>query len=99
MRTPGPWEMHDEGPEVEGPRFTIDADDSRGPWLVARVTRPDDAAFIVRAVNAHDELVDALKDALETLTYVKYFEKTGLSALEDCEEAIKETRQELDREV
>ena len=26
-------------------------------------------------------------------------EKKGLSALEDCEEAIKETRQELEREV
>jgi len=55
--------MHDEGPEVEGPRFTIDAEDSRNPWLVARVTKPDDAAYIVRACNAHDDLVAALHAA------------------------------------
>ena len=43
---------------------------------------------------------EALKDDLDTLVYVRqYFEKTGLSALTDCDMAIAGTRAALEMEV
>ncbi len=61
--TPGPWKMNDQGPMVEGSRFTIDSETEKfgqGYWLVATVTRPDDA----RLIAAAPELLEACKEAL-----------------------------------
>lgn len=55
-RTPGPWRqhvsIHDE----------IYGGESGEVWI-ATTEHPRDAAFIVKACNAHDELVSALKKA------------------------------------
>ena len=59
--TPYPWKVHDLGSDVETPRFTIDAHDNQGPWLVASVTRPNDAHLI----SAAPELLKLLKEAVE----------------------------------
>lgn len=51
---------------------------------------------IERLTGINEELAGALGDSLETLTYVKqYFEGTGLSAKEDCEESITKARAAL----
>jgi hypothetical protein len=50
--TPAPWSS--DGPTVRGPN---------GEWLVDEWFNPANAAFIVRAVNSHEALVEALKEA------------------------------------
>jgi len=46
---------------------------------IAHAERPEDAALIVRAVNAHEALVEALRWALETgrLTYYERTKSNG----------------------
>ena len=66
--TPGPWAI--------GKKYKSDIYTSGGGKLIARtvssagimsLATDADAAFIVRAVNAHDDLVAALQEALPYL--------------------------------
>lgn len=67
MRTPGPWKVLDLRHQGGG-QIKITGEPS--PWssryvanvLVSNPAAPDNAAFIVRACNAHDGLVEALRD-------------------------------------
>lgn len=45
---------------------SVEAGDFNGAWTVGAAR----AAFIVKACNLHDELVAALKDAVDSLEYV-----------------------------
>jgi len=68
-RTPGPWELNPdivETVEIIGPNGETIAD----VWNIAKMLageRDANAEFIVRACNAHDALVRALKDLKEDL--------------------------------
>lgn len=87
--TPTPWTMNDKGPGIEGPRFTVDGHDERGPWLVATVTRPCDAALIVRAVNSHAELLEAARMAHRVLLQMNDHEDYTIRTINDLSAALK----------
>lgn len=65
QRTPTPWKVHKAKFDDIGDYLPI----QNGIYEIARVYTPfiperaENAAFIVRAVNAHDALVEALKYA------------------------------------
>ncbi len=68
--TPTPWkfENRDEDNYLAGPE---------GQFVISLVGSPDDedkenAAFIVRAVNAHEELLKRLKECYEKLEFKGY---------------------------
>lgn len=61
QHTPTPW--HDEI-GAPGSSSGLTVRDENGN-IIARVGSIDDAAFIVRACNAHDELVAALRGLLD----------------------------------
>ena len=66
-RTPGPWTYHTSGPlrgritAPTDPRFRH-PDDFRSMDDIAEVRQADNGAYIVRAVNAHEALVEALAE-------------------------------------
>lgn len=72
MRTPGPWKVLDLRHQGGG-QIKITGEPS--PWssryvanvLVSNPAAPDNAAFIVRACNAHDGLVKALREMIEAI--------------------------------
>lgn len=56
--TPGPWRVGDAGATVFGPKKP----DGSLPEIIASRLKGDNARFIVRAVNCHDELLEALRN-------------------------------------
>lgn len=59
--TPVPWEIKRD----RGVRRIIKAGDPlRSIFIIESWTKPEDAEFIVRAANCHDELLAACKDIL-----------------------------------
>ena len=62
--TPGPWFAHQRD-WVLG-HFSITNKESTGnpKWDIARTWEPANAEFIVKACNAHDDLLEACKEAL-----------------------------------
>jgi hypothetical protein len=68
QHTPTPWSISDLK-TIEGDSMVC-AGEGHGYGLVASVTIPQDAAFIVRAVNAHDDLVKALEKAQRALAMI-----------------------------
>jgi len=72
--TPTPWEVNDDdsgiigtwGPD-EDDWGLICATDYAISSSVPEEQRPANAAFIVKACNAHDELVEALKTAIQVM--------------------------------
>lgn len=69
--TPTPWRQ--EMIEGESGIRNLYAFNNRVEVCVGQVfTGPNEAAFIVRAVNAHDALVEALEAALPYLEYDTY---------------------------
>lgn len=54
-QTPGPWRVGDAGHTVFGPKT-----DNPSPQTVASNLSRANAALIVKAVNSHQELLDAL---------------------------------------
>jgi len=77
--TPTPWKL---GKAPDG-KTTIQATDEIGLHLFEQTFQGSianaNAAFIVRAVNAHQELLDAAKEALEKLELIDQinFDETG----------------------
>ncbi len=62
--TPTPWNI-----SVTNDRTQILDSAHFGPWKeVAKAVLPKDAAFIVRAVNAHEELLGALQFFVDAMT-------------------------------
>lgn len=61
--TPTPWKVDDYVMSGEKYRVFSPAD----PVAVASVAGKANAEFIVRAVNSHDELVEAIKNAIDSL--------------------------------
>ena len=73
--TPGPWSIFDQHDatriNIRGPNEEFVADcadgfysDETDDWVMADESLPN-AAFIVRACNNHDALLEALKQAVE----------------------------------
>lgn len=61
--TPTPWDYTDE---VTGKGWLLlDADQPENTPSMGTIHCEEDAAFIVRAVNAHDDLLEALQGCLE----------------------------------
>jgi hypothetical protein len=54
--TPTPWRIGDAGHTVFGP-----PNGNPSPTMVAQSVRKEDAQLIIRAVNAHEELVELVK--------------------------------------
>lgn len=73
--SPLPWALKLEGLRSKPQVVCPDPEDADWPWIVAKCegdalndkTGKDNAAFIVRACNAHYELLAALKIAQSTL--------------------------------
>ena len=67
--TPTPWEV--ESYRLNGP-YKFGIGNGAGTVVVSNLVplAETDAAFIVRAVNAHDDLVKALKDAAGRCAYL-----------------------------
>ncbi len=63
QHTPTPW--HDDLSTVHGPEIDAEYQEKQ---IVCSVINRADAAFIVRAVNAHEELLETLKEALPYLS-------------------------------
>lgn len=61
-RTPGPWATRSAGQETAIVSLALAVPET-APLAICR--RVNDAAFIVRACNAHDDLVAALQRAIE----------------------------------
>ncbi len=83
-RTPGPWKFVPWHVE-EGPPAV------RAPagWAICFTSSDANAAFIVRAANAHDALVEALKDATANLAgavsaYETFAGKFGRKSVQDA---------------
>ena len=76
-----PWTFAHDGSDdyfnisITGPTFTI-----------GRVRKVDDAALIIRAVNAHAKLVAACEEALEYSghSHIREQLSTALSAAKEC---------------
>jgi hypothetical protein len=73
--TPTPWKLEHYGIGDSETQIVSYAE-NKGTKIIARLAphgdfekRESDAAFIVRAVNAHDELIAALKQARESYVY------------------------------
>ena len=58
MHTPTPWRVGDAGHTIFGP-----PNGKPSPETVATMKDRDNAALIVRAVNSHEALVEAIKEA------------------------------------
>lgn len=64
--SPTPWTITEDKTSSFGPSYTVR--DAKGKWLLndtlyyPSAFSREDADFIVRAVNAHDDLVKALGD-------------------------------------
>ena len=65
-RTPGPWLYGELSESIIGPRAApvCDFDNARDTFSVPETEIAANAAFIVRACNAHDELVAALREII-----------------------------------
>ncbi len=64
-RTPGPWYSQPDDPDPE--MATADYIRAEGSdEMVAKVFYREDTAFILRAVNAHDTLLAACKNIVES---------------------------------
>lgn len=63
--TPTPWRIGDAGHTVFGPRVDPYPMESIAPTIISANLSRDNAAFIVRAVNSHQDLVYLLKEQLE----------------------------------
>lgn len=62
MHTPTPWRVGDAGHTVFGPKIDPYPYESIAPTIIAsNIRNSDNAAFIVRAVNFHQGLVDIIK--------------------------------------
>ncbi len=59
--TPTPWRVGDAGHTVFGPKIDPYPYDSIAPTVIASNLKGSNAAFIVRAVNAHEELLDIVR--------------------------------------
>jgi hypothetical protein len=74
--TPAPWEARGEKGNYEWNVVAPDDDDLSEPWHIAEChdgakgcSAEANARFIVRAVNAHDDLVAALRCLLNATMY------------------------------
>ena len=80
-RTPGPWKWHWRTNENGKPECGIFAEPRDGhaysvarcPQYQSRKKWEADAAFIVKACNAHEQLVGALQGALVAMTLAAAF--------------------------
>ena len=83
--TPGPWATAGISNPQTNPRMSVwgpKAPDAQSGEWIAKDIRPANAEFIVRACNAHDDLVAALKDVLaqfETGAFVRNTDSDGCS--------------------
>jgi hypothetical protein len=68
--TPIPWHVHGEGyvPQPGAEKLYSIAWSNDGELVAEGVYGKENAAFIVRACNAHEELEAALNEALEVIT-------------------------------
>lgn len=65
QHTPTPWHVAATWSQTD---IVDDAQKGKGAWaLVAKAFKPGDAAFIVRAVNSHEELKESLRLAANVL--------------------------------
>lgn len=62
--TPLPWRTASIKPRNEGPLTALVGDANEDSVHIGTIRSKEDAAFIVRAVNIHDELVFLLKNSL-----------------------------------
>lgn len=62
--TPTPWEVGDTGDGWNISATLADANGVRIHRVARKLDSEADAAYIVRAVNAHEQLVEALRDVL-----------------------------------
>jgi hypothetical protein len=96
--TPTPWLVFPDFPyRNDGGRIIIATPKQKDgePWgtevVNSRwgVTSPADAAFIVKAVNNHELLVAALKDAIEALSwYAEEKHQVAINALDAARDAL-----------
>lgn len=64
--TPTPWRQSRQGHDI--------LHDGKGEKvLIGICTEKDNVAFIVRAVNIHDDLIEALESVQRILDYTSYF--------------------------
>jgi hypothetical protein len=64
QRTPGPWQRKQLYADVDRARVKPwEINDAKGRRIAAGIVEEADAAFIVKACNAHDALVEALRQA------------------------------------
>jgi len=83
--TPTPW--HSDLSTVHGPEIDAEYQEKQ---IVCSVINRADAAFIVKAVNCHEELLNALKAALYDVKNSMYTTslKTIEKAIANAEQAI-----------
>jgi CO dehydrogenase/acetyl-CoA synthase epsilon subunit len=62
QHTKKPWRLGDAGYTIFGPKT-----ENPLPTVVAKVFHKENATFIVRAVNSHEELLEAAKMAFKLL--------------------------------
>lgn len=69
QHTPTPWHILSipDARELH-PLVSLMSGEGRRECVVCNSCAPEDAHFIVRAVNSHERLIEACKDALENLT-------------------------------
>ncbi len=85
--TPTPWKYHETFTAGEPQGFVISAGALNICQLFTGDNQADeeaDAAFIVRACNAHDEMVAALSDAYSHVTLLGSGQTPPLSNSEMC---------------
>jgi len=89
--TPTPWHFTKEVDEMGNPVWDITTDPVDDGWIIAHTltqSKEDkaNASFIVRAVNAHEALVEALEAALNMLDNGT---KPSFQSLNKMNEALK----------
>ena len=90
--TPRPWVVDDDYPDVYGGVSTI----TGRPVLVAQAETLANAELIVRAVNAYDDLVAALSNALIHLGKKNMSDEVLTSVMRQCSAALAKARGETE---
>lgn len=88
-RTPTPWKI-----DINYDVFIETSDGLTTICTVGDPGRPEqgehDAQFIIRACNAHEELVKALQECVEQLEMIPFYEKTNsdIAAVNNAKRAL-----------
>lgn len=90
--TPTPWFIEKDEPDCIVFNAGDEVGDDDSQYIDANT--PANAAFIVRSVTAHDDLVDALSELVRYVGAVCFADDAGVKAISNASRALRKARGE-----